>query len=388
MRKRIYLDYASSTPVDKKVLKAMLPYVRNEYGNPSSMHSFGQKARAAIEEAREKAAHFLHCSALEIIFTGGATEANNLAIQGVIRKVSERKEKPHIVTSQIEHESVLAVCQQLEKEGAVQVSYVAPTKEGLIRQRDVQAALKPNTVLVSIMYANSEIGTIQPIAEIGSILRERKDILFHSDAVQAAHFLECNVEDLGVDLLTLSAHKIYGPKGVGILYVREGSSLRPLIIGGGQEFDMRSGTENVAAIVGMGVALEELQDPKLPVTNIKIRQLRDKLIKEILRRVPDSKLTGSQNKRLQNNAHFRFKGIEGRDLVISLDQKGIAVSTGSACSEKTQEPSPVLLALGLSVKDAESSLRITVGKYTKPEEIDRLVQVLLKVVELFRKKSL
>ena len=387
MRKRIYLDYASSTPVDKKVLKAMLPYIRNEYGNPSSMHSFGQKARAAIEEAREKAAHFLHCSALEIVFTGGATEANNLAIQGVIRKVPEGKGKPHIVTSQIEHESVLAVCQQLEKEGAIQVSYVAPTKEGLVRQKDVQAALKQNTVLVSIMYANSEIGTVQPIAEIGNILREQKDILFHSDAVQAAHFLECNVEDLGVDLLTLSSHKIYGPKGVGILYVKEGSSLRPLVIGGGQEFDMRSGTENVAAIVGMGVALEELEDPRLPVTNIKIRQLRDKLIKEILRRVPDSKLTGSQSKRLQNNAHFRFKGIEGRDLVIALDQKGIAVSTGSACSEKTQEPSPVLLALGLSVKDAESSLRITVGKYTKPEEIERLILVLPKVVELLRKKS-
>jgi len=394
MRKRIYLDYAASTPVDKKVLKAMLPYIRNEYGNPSSMHSFGQRARAAIEEAREKAAHFLHCSALEIVFTGGATEANNLAIQGVIKNFQfsifnfqTSKKKPHIVTSQIEHESVLGVCQQLEKEGTVQVSYVAPTKEGLVRQKDVEAALKPNTVLVSIMYANSEIGTVQPIAEIGKILKEQKDILFHSDAVQAAHFLECNVEDLGVDLLTLSSHKIYGPKGVGILYVREGSSLRPLVMGGGQEFDMRSGTENVAAIVGMGVALEELEDPRLPVTNIKIRQLRDKLIKEILRRVPDSKLTGSQNKRLQNNAHFRFKGIEGRDLVIALDQKGIAVSTGSACSEKTQEPSPVLLALGLSVKDAESSLRITVGKYTKPEEIDRLVLVLSKVVVLLRKRT-
>jgi len=394
MRKRIYLDYASSTPVDKKVLKAMLPYIRNEYGNPSSMHSFGQKARAAIEEAREKATHFLHCSALEIIFTSGATEANNLAIQGVIKKIPEGKGKPHIVTSQIEHESVLGVCQQLEKEGLADVSYIPVNKEGLVRPKDVAAALKPNTVLVSIMYANSEIGTIQPITETAEVIKRYKiqdtkyKILFHTDAVQAAHFLECNVEDLGVDLLTLSSHKIYGPKGVGILYVREGSSLRPLVIGGGQEFDMRSGTENVAAIVGMGAALEELQDPRLPVINIKIRQLRDKLIKEILRRVPDSKLTGSQNKRLQNNAHFRFKGIEGRDLVIALDQKGIAVSTGSACSEKTQEPSPVLLALGLSVKDAESSLRITVGKYTKPEEIDRLVQVLPKVVELFRKKAL
>ncbi|MCH7604427.1 cysteine desulfurase [Patescibacteria group bacterium] len=389
MRKRIYLDYAASTPVDKKVLKAMLPYVRNEYGNPSSVHSFGQKARVAIEEAREKAAHFLHCSASEIIFTSGATEANNLAIQGVIKRVQERRGKPHIVTSQIEHESVLAVCQQLEKEGVIQVSYLAVTREGLVRPKDVAAALKPNTVLVSVMYANSEIGTIQPIGEIGKILAERRDVLFHSDAVQAAHFLDCNVEALRVDLLTLSAHKIYGPKGVGILYVKEGTLLHPLIIGGGQEFDVRSGTENVAAIVGMGVAVEELGDPRLPVTNIKIRQLRDKLMKTILKKIPDSKLTGFPNKdkRLSNNTHVRFKGIEGRDVVIVLDQKGIAVSTGSACSERTQEPSHVLLALGLSARDAESSLRITVGKYTTPEEIDRLLYILPRVVEQLRKKS-
>ena len=380
MKKRIYLDYAASTPVDKKVLDTMMPYLKKEYGNPSSSHWFGQRARVAIEEAREKAANFLGCSAMEVIFTGGATEANNLAIRGVIRNT-----KPHIITSQIEHESMLSVAQQLEKEGKVEVTYLPVTKDGFVRPKDVENAIKEHTVLVSIQYVNSEIGSIQPIAEIGKILENHQNSLFHTDAVQAAHYLDCNVEELKVDLLTLSAHKIYGPKGVGLLYIKKGVQVKAQLVGGGQEFDMRAGTEHVAGIAGMGQALEELQSPKLPVTNIKMRHMRDKLIKGVLRRVPDSKLTGSTEKRITNNAHFRFKGVEGKDLVIVLDQKGVAVSTGSACSEKTQEASHVLLALGLNQKDALGALRVTVGKQTTLEEIEKAIQYIASAVDQLRK---
>ncbi len=394
MRKGIYLDYAASTPLDKKVMEAMMPYLRRHYGNPSSMHGFGQKTRAAIEKARAQVAEFLGCKATEIVFTSGATEANNLAIEGVVRTMrppaqgwSAAGGKPHIVTTAIEHESVLEPCRQLERgEGIVEVTYVKPQKDGIVRVEDVASAVKDNTVLVSVMYANSEIGTIQPIGEIVRLLKPRR-ILFHTDAVQAANFLECSVQKLGVDLLTLSGHKIYGPKGVGVLYIRSGVGLAPLIAGGGQEMGMRSGTENVAAIVGMGAAAESLKDPRLELTNIRIRQLRDKLIKAILRRIPDCELTGPLEKRLPNNAHFRFKGVEGRDLVLLLDQKGIAVSTGSACSEKTQEPSHVLLALGLSQEDALSALRLTLGKHTIQEEIEKAVKVLASAVAQLRKSK-
>ncbi|HCM36510.1 MAG: hypothetical protein A3J30_03650 [Candidatus Wildermuthbacteria bacterium RIFCSPLOWO2_02_FULL_47_9c] len=397
MRKAIYLDYAASTPVDKKVADAMMPYLRRHYGNPSSMHSFGQKTRAAIEKARAQAAGFLGCKATEIIFTSGATEANNFAIQGVIKAAIQNGKspapgwsvsggKPHIVTTAIEHESVLEPCRNLEKQGITEVTYVKPQKDGVVRAEDVAAAVKENTVLVSVMYANSEIGTVQPIAEIAKLLKPRK-VLFHTDAVQAANFLECNVQKLGVDLLTLSGHKIYGPKGVGALYIRSGAGVEPLIEGGGQEMGIRSGTENAAAIVGMGAAVESLEDPRLALTNIRIRQLRDKLIKAVLKKIPDSELTGSLEKRLPNNAHFRFRGVEGRDLVLLLDQKGIAVSTGSACSEKTQDPSHVLLALGLSEEDALSALRLTLGKHTKQEEVEKAVKILASAVAQLRKSK-
>ena len=400
MKKQIYLDYAASTPIDKKVLEAMTPYLRRHYGNPSSTHSFGQKTRAAIEQAREQVAHFLGCQADEVIFTSGATEANNLAIQGVIKSTLSFDRVPrvhhgaksHIVTTAIEHESVLEPCHSLEREGLAEVTYVAPDKDGLIRTEDIEKAIKENTVLVSVMYANSEIGTVQPIAEIGELLKKFKiqnlpygeshsrqskfKIFFHTDAVQAANFLDCNADTLAADLLTLSGHKIYGPKGVGVLYRREGVRVLPCLEGGGQEMGLRSGTENAAAIVGMGVAVEGLENPRMMVTNIAIRQLRDKLIKAVLRKIPNSELTGSPDMRLANNAHFRFQGVEGRDIVIALDQKGIAVSTGSACSEKTQEPSHVLLALGLSAEDALSALRVTLGKQTKPEEIENVAKAI------------
>ncbi len=393
MRKRIYLDYAASAPIDAKVRTAMLPYLKKEYGNPSSLHSFGQRTRAALELAREKAAKFLNCAPLEVIFTSGASEANNLAIQGVVRasRFTLHVPKLHIITSQIEHESVLEPCRMLEKQGIAEVTYVPVTREGIVRVEDIEKAIKENTALASIMYANSEIGAIQPIAEIGMLLKKYKipdtryKILFHTDAVQAANYLDCDVQKLGVDLLTLSAHKIYGPKGAGLLHVRKGVALDPFIMGGGQEFGVRSGTENVAGIVGFGVALEQLQDPRQPINNIKIRQLRDKLIKAILKRIPDSTSNGSFGKCLSNNAHVRFGGVEGKDVVIMLDQQGIAISTGSACSERTQEPSHVLLALGLSPQEALSGIRITLGKYTTQEEIERTVKILTATVAKLRK---
>ena len=397
MAKKIYLDYASSTPIDKKALETMMPYLKRHFGNPSSTHQFGQKARVALEQAREQVASFLHCKANEVIFTSGATEANNLAIQGVVKGFMLHasgftKGKPHIVTTAIEHESVLEPCRSLEKQGVAEVTYLPVTKEGFVRVSDVEKAIKENTVLVSVMYVNSEIGTIEPIEEIGELLKEPSatpsragKILFHVDAVQAANFLECDVEKMGVDLLTLSGHKIYGPKGVGVLYRREKTLIQGIIEGGGQEDGLRSGTENVAAIAGMGAAVEELESPRRMIVTITIRQLRDKLIKAVLRKIPDSELTGPPDKRLANNAHFRFKGVEGREIVIILDQKGIAVSTGSACSEKTQDASHVLLALGFSKKDALSSLRITLGKQTKPEEIEDAVRLLAQTVARLRK---
>lgn len=389
MNKKIYLDYAASTPIDKKVLDEMLPYLKKHYGNPSSSHAYGQKTKAAIEEARIKVAKFLGCQADEIVFTGGATEANNLAIQGVIRKqqTGDSKQKPHIITSSIEHESILEPCKTLEKEGLAEITYVKPQKDGIVRVEDIQKEIREHTVLISIMYANSEIGTIQPIQEIGELLKQYKiqdtkyKILFHTDAVQAANFLECDAEKLGVDLLTLSGHKIYGPKGVGVLYVRERTPMMGIVEGGGQEGGLRSGTENVSGVVGLGVAVEGLQNPRMTVTNIRIRQLRDRLIKKILQRIPDVEVTGSLEKRLPNNVHFRFKEIEGRDLVILMDQKGIAISTGSACAEKTQEPSHVLLALGLNAAEALWSVRISLGKQTKQDEIDKTIKVLAASVD-------
>ncbi|RLC35191.1 MAG: cysteine desulfurase NifS [Candidatus Nealsonbacteria bacterium] len=382
---KIYLDYAATTPVDPNVLKAMSPYFKKDFGNPSSIHGFGQKALGAVDEAREKLANFLGCDATEIVFTGSATEANNLAIFGLVGKGD------HIITSQIEHHAVLEPCQILEKRG-VEVTYLPVTKEGLVDPDQVKKAIRPNTVLVSIMYANNEIGTVQPVAEIGQFLKSKAQnpkpkIYFHTDAVQAVNYLDCNVKNLGVDLLTISSHKIYGPKGVGSLFVRKGVPLKPIIYGGGHERGLRSGTENVAGVVGLGQAVEEIQNPKLKIQNIRIRQLRDKIIKRITKIIPDSRLNGSPKLRLPNNINISFKGVEGEALVIALDQKGIAVSTGSACSSKSLKPSHVLLALGLSQEQAHGSLRISLGKFTTEKEIEKFLKVLPSVVKRLREIS-
>ncbi|HEX9722625.1 MAG TPA: cysteine desulfurase family protein [Candidatus Paceibacterota bacterium] len=400
MKKRIYLDYAASTPMDKKVLEAMMPYLKEEYGNASSAHTFGQKARAAVEGAREQVAAFLGCKADEVIFTSGATEANNLTIQGVIKSTLlfdrvprvHHGAKPHIVTTAIEHESVLEPCKTLERRGIAEVTYVAPQKDGVVLAKDVQTAIKESTVFVSVMYANSEIGAIQPVAEIGQIIQEiRRNNkgsypVFHIDAVQAANYLDCNVEKLGCDLLTLSGHKIYGPKGVGVLYIKSKTPIGALLEGGGQELGMRSGTENVAAIVGMGQAIQEIQSSKSKIQNM--QQLRDEFIKEVLQKISGSQVTGSLEKRLPNNVHVRFAGVQARDLVMLLDQKGVAASVGSACSEKTQEPSHVLGALGLSEAEAGSAARFTLGKDTTPKEMQQAVQALFESVAQLQKNKI
>ena len=389
-KKFIYLDYAASTPVDQKVQKAMLPFLRIEFGNPSSVHQLGQRARAAVESARERVAMFLDCSANEVVFTSGASEANNFAIQGVLKSKSK---KPHVITLAIEHESVLAPIYALEKEGMIEATFVKVGKEGIVNPQDIKKAMQENTILVSIQYANSEIGSIQPIREIGKIIKSHKlqtknsQLVFHTDAVQAALYLPCNIEKLGVDMLTLSSHKIYGPKGVGTLYIRKGILLRPLFFGGGQEQDIRSGTENVPGIVGMGEAIQEIQNPKSKVQNIRIRQLRDKFIKIIPQRISGAELTGSLAQRLPNNVHVRLKGVLGKDVVLLLDQKGIAVSTGSACSERSEKPSHVLLNMGHEQEEALGALRITLGKHTRKEEVEKTIKILQKTVEQLRAKK-
>ncbi len=382
---KIYLDYAATAPCDPKVIRAMSGYFKKDFGNPSSIHGFGQKARGAIDEARKTLADFLACDSQEIVFTGSATEADNLAIFGIVN--AAKIQKPHIITSQIEHPAVLEPCRELEKRGA-EVTYLPVDKDGIVQVQELKKALKSNTVLVSIMYANNEIGTIQPIQEIGAIIKKTNPkTLFHTDAVQALNYLDCDVKKLGVDLLTLSSHKIYGPKGVGALYIKRGTPIEPIIYGGGHERGLRSGTENVAGIVGLGQAIKEIQNPKSKIQNIRIRQFKDKLIKTILRTIPGARLNGSLVSRLPNNVNISFDGAEGEAMVVSLDQKGVACSTGSACSSGSLEPSHVLLALGLSEETAHGSLRLTLGRGTTAQEIEKVLKILPAIIQKLRKIS-
>ncbi len=402
--KKVYLDYAATTPIDPRVFKAMEPYLKDKYGNPSSIHSFGQETQAAIEIAREKVTKFLNCKPLEIVFTGSASESYILAIWGLIKGLQRAKRgggKTHIITSKIEHKAVLETCKDLEKEG-IKITYLPVDSDGLINLDDLEAEIIPETDLVSIMYVNNEVGSVQPIRKIGKLIADinkNKEhtpphqrfggggkIYFHTDAVQAANWLNCNIEELGVDLLTLSGHKIYGPKGIGILYMRQGTPISSLITGGDHEWGLRAGTENVAGIVGMGEAIEQVKSQKSKLRGIE--KLREKLVKEVLK-IEGSKLNGPTKKenRTPHIANFSFKGVEGEGMVISLDQEGIAVSTGSACSSKALMPSHVLMAMGLSELEAHSSLRVSLGKYTTEKEIDHFLKVLPKVVERLRKIS-
>ncbi|MGH9805589.1 MAG: cysteine desulfurase NifS [Candidatus Acidiferrales bacterium] len=380
--RRVYLDHNATTPLAPEVLRAMTPYLTEEFGNASSIHSVGQRARAGVEQARSQVAALIGAREKEIVFTSGGTEADNMAIRGVVG-ASERARK-HIVTSAIEHHAVLNTCQALETEG-VSVTYVPVSSGGVVDPEDVRRALTPDTVLISIMHANNELGTVQPIAAIGALARER-EIPFHTDAVQSAGKLPLAVKELGVDLLSLSAHKIYGPKGVGALYIRRNLPLKPLFFGGHHERDRRAGTENVAGIVGLGAAAE-LAAAHFREDGERLAALRDELEKRLLERVPHIGVNGDRARRTSNTTNLHFDFVEGEPLVIALDLKGIAVSTGAACSSGAVEPSHVLTAIGLAPERARSSLRFSLGRSTTKEEIDYVCEMLPGVIEHLRELS-
>jgi len=378
---RVYLDHAATTPVRPEVLEAMLPYFTQEFGNASGVYSWSRTARQAMDQARDSVAKVLGATAEEIVFTSGGSEADNLAIKGTAW--AKRKQGNHIITSAIEHHAVLETCQWLETQG-FEVTYVPVNAEGLVDPEDVRRALRPDTILVTIMHANNEVGTIQPIAEIGAIVRESKAV-FHTDAVQTAGVLDINVDYLNVDLLTISAHKIYGPKGLGALYVRKGTRLVPLSHGGGHERRRRAGTENIAGIVGFAKALE-LAQLEREAENARLISLRDKLI-EGLRAIPHTKINGSLTERLPNNVNVCFEFIEGESLLLNLDMRGIAASSGSACTSGSLDPSHVLLAMGMPHEIAHGSLRLTLGRSTTAEDIDYVLNEITPIVERLRAMS-
>lgn len=415
--RRIYLDYASTTPVDPRVLKAMTPYCSSKYGNPGAMHRYGQEAEAAVDESRQTIADFFGCDFNEILFTGSATESNNLTIRGVVKAARDVEYARHddmeyvgyriphifhIITSEMEHKSVLETCRDLEQRGEAEVTYLQVTKDGFVRPEDVGRAIKKNTVLVSIICVNNEIGTIQPIQEIARIVKETRDKgnekrkvlsptsitpcpIFHTDAVQALNYLDCTVQNLGVDLLTFSGHKIYGPKGIGGLYVKKDTPLVSTITGGNQERGMRSGTENVPSIVGFAKAVE-ISEKTLGKESARLIKLRDYFIGAILKKVSIAELNGSWENRIANNVNFLFRGISANNLLIALDQAGIAASSGSTCAIKTATPSEVLLAIGRTKEEAKQSIRFTLGRNTTKNDIDYTVSILIKICQSYTRK--
>lgn len=378
----IYLDNAATTKMSEAALTAMLPYFREQYGNPSSLYAFGQRAQEAITDAREKIARQIHCDAREITFTSGGSESDNQAILSAA-SIGERKGKRHIVSTAFEHHAVLHTLSKLEKQGFT-VTLLPVHENGIVRPEEVEAAIGPDTCLVTVMYANNEIGTIQPIEEIGRICRE-KGVLFHTDAVQAAGHLPIDVTKQNIDLLSLSAHKFHGPKGVGALYARKGIPLTTLIEGGAQERGKRGGTENVPGIVGMAAALEE-SCRNMEADNTKMTQLRDRLIQG-LSQIPHSVLNGDREQRLPGNVSFCFEGIEGESLLLLLDDKGISASSGSACTSGSLDPSHVLLAIGRPHEIAHGSLRLTLSGETTQEEIDDTIEAVKQVVAYLRQMS-
>src|SRR3989338_11686376 len=380
--KRVYLDYAATTPTDPEVIKAMQPFLFDKFGNPSSIHSFGQEAKKALEDSREAVALFLGADASEIVFTSGGTESNNFAIFGAAFALE--KKGNHIVTTAIEHHAVSEPAKFLEKKG-FQVTSVGVDKNGLVSPEDIKKAITDKTILISVMHANNEIGTIQPIAQIGKIAKE-KGIYFHTDAVQTVGHIPVNVNELNVDLLSLSAHKFYGPKGVGALYIRKGTRLERFLHGGDQEKGRRASTHNTPGIVGLARALTLCQE-KIQEEARAQSFLRDRLIKEIPEKISEAYLNGHPQQRLPNNANVSIKYIEGESILLNLDMLGIAASTGSACTSTSLEPSHVLLAIGLSPEIAHGSLRLTLGRWTKEEDIDYLLEHLPGIVEKLRQMS-
>ncbi|HEU0174893.1 MAG TPA: cysteine desulfurase family protein [Blastocatellia bacterium] len=386
--KRIYLDNSASTRVDDEVARAMTPYFTEVYGNASSTHQYGQQAKQAIEEARGQVALLLNADKTEITFLSGGTESDNLAIKGVAEAYKEKGH--HIITSQIEHPAVLAACGRLEKDGW-RVTYLPVYREGVVRVEDVREALTGETVLVTVMHANNEIGTIQPLKEIVALIKERRDagqknLYLHTDAVQSVGKIPVDVKELGVDLLTLTAHKIYGPKGVGVLYIRRGLRVASQMHGGHHERDRRAGTESVPLIVGMGMAAE-LARLNLAERMKHAAELRDYLEEELFKRIPNISRNGDPERRVPNIANLNFEHVEGEGLQISLDLKGVAVSTGSACASGSTEPSHVLMAIGLPRDSGYGSLRFSFGKYNTREDVDYTLEILQSVVEKLRRLS-
>ncbi len=381
----VYLDHAATTAVDPRVVEAMLPYWTEVYGNASSIYSVGREARKAMEESRHQVANILGCQPKEIIFTSCGSESDNLALRGVALARRAQKKGNHIITSLIEHHAILHTCEQLEKHFGFEVTYLPVDEVGRVNLDDVSRAIRDDTALISIMYANNEVGTIQPIAEIGQIAREHR-IPFHTDAVQAGGSLNLNVDDLNVDLLSLSAHKFYGPKGIGVLYVRKGTPLLPTQTGGGHEGKRRAGTENVAYIVGLAKALT-LAHENSESENTRLARLRDRLIDEITSEIPEVRLSGHPTERLPNSASFLIRYIEGESILLNLDLVGICASSGSACTSGALEPSHVLTAMGVPHEIAHGSLRLTLGRENTDEDVNYVMQVLPNIIEKLRLMS-
>jgi cysteine desulfurase len=382
LMKRIYLDYAATTPVHPDVLKAMLPYFNEGFGNPSSIHACGQEAKGAVERARASVAHLIGAEDEEIFFTGGGTEADNFALEGVAFAIESKG--GHIITTAIEHHAVLETGKFLEKRG-FKVTYLPVDKFGMVAPDDVRKAITPETILISVMHANNEIGTIQPLAEIGRIAREA-GVCFHTDAVQTAGRIPVDIDELGVDLLSISAHKLYGPKGIGALYIRKGTRITPFMHGGGQERGRRAGTENVPGIVGFGKAAElALQEMNEEAT--RLIELRDRFIAELQKRIDNIHSNGHPVKRLPNNVNVSISFVEGEAMLLNLDMAGICASTGSACSSGNLEPSHVLLATGCSHEQAHGSLRFTLGKWTTGADVEKVLDILPPIVKKLRAMS-
>ena len=384
-QREIYLDHAATTPLRAEALQAMLPYLQDAFGNPSSIHAVGQRARKALEDARDVVAKALECRANEVVFTSGGTESDNAAIKG--GAMALRPTGNHVITTAIEHHAVLHTCHQLEGMGC-DVTYIPVDRDGLVDPRDVLDAVTDGTVLVSVMYANNEIGTVQPVAEIARLVKERakeqgRTILVHTDAVQAAGYLDLSVKTLGVDMLSLSGHKFHGPKGAGVLFVRRGTPFSPLLMGGGQERERRSGTENVPAIVGMAEALR-LAELEREAASTHSAALRDRLAAGIMELVPGTILNGHPTNRLPNNVNVCFPGLEAEPVLLGLDLKGIYASSGSACSTASLEPSHVLTAIGRPADIARGSLRVTVGRATTEDDVDYFLETLPPLVQRLR----
>jgi cysteine desulfurase len=382
-RRTIYLDHAATTAVDPEVVQAMLPYFAERYGNASSAYSLGRNARRAVDQARADVAEIFNCSPEEIIFTSCGTESDNLAIRGVAWM--NRQRGNHIITSPVEHHAVSHTCEQLEKHFGFRVTYLSVDEYGQVDPGDVEAAITDGTVLITIMYANNEVGTIEPIAEISKIA-QRHGVPFHTDAVQASGSLSLDVQELHVDLMSISGHKFYAPKGVGVLYLRRGTQILPAQTGGSHEWNLRAGTENVPYIVGLATALK-LADGRRQEESHRLRALRERLVQGVLSAIPDCRLTGHPTERLPNNANFVFKYVDGEGILLGLDLEGICASSGSACATGSAEPSHVLLAMGIPSEVARGSLRLTLGRENTGEDVDRVLEVLPGLVERLRAMS-